>query len=105
MAYAKGRPLRLGRGRRQPAVSTALYHWLRTHPQAWSGWPTFDALDWIDQQARRRRLVAAGCPEGLLSSLPAVNVAIARIRLQRRATLERQAARGALEGIFLWTGC
>lgn len=85
-------PGHYGRQPKPVRVPSAIRTWLEEHPAAWSGWPTFEALEWEDQQARVARLVAAGCPRDFAREVQAVNAAIADIRRARRKRVARATA-------------
>ena len=93
------------RGRRASPVPTALREWLRAHPQAWAGWPSYALLGYDQERALAARLAAAGCPRCyFLTGLETVSQCIAQLRQERRQKLERRVARGAVDGLFRWTG-
>jgi hypothetical protein len=73
-----------------------LERWLRANPRAWDGWPTFDPIDWQDEDARYKRLRVAGFASTSLSSgelVSAANSIIGAIRNERRRRYEKNVSR------------
>jgi len=78
------REKKLRRCRRQ------LREWLTAHPNAWSGWPSFNAHDPVEHHRRARRLLNAGCRLELAELVDEADAIIASIRQASRLRYEQR---------------
>ncbi len=74
-----------------------LRRWLHAHPNAWSGWSTWQASEYAEVQERWDRLHAAGCPSyaGTHTALvTAAHDAIADLRVAYRRAYTKAIVEG-----------
>lgn len=82
------------RRHRRPVTDaiTVVRAWLRTNPEAWSGWPTYVVVTDGQRREARARLARYGCPYAALD-FPILAGLVADLRAEHREAYVGQALR------------
>lgn len=84
--------------RRHRGLARELRRWLATHPRAWAGWPTFDALLLADREARIATLARHGCPQALQTCIEDADAIVREFRQARRERYAKAVDRARVDG-------